>query len=149
MNLNENQYRRLVAYAGTVSRDHSRKKDYVHDAWIKMIKYCKNIPKDPEDMLLLLMSNIKQVIYTKSWADQHIFYYENVPNINMDFQPLMELPSRAELLAMRKSITVKSYKHTAQEYRNFRQPLATLRTKDYEAESVERGRNIRKSALGD
>ncbi len=129
MNLTKEQYNRLVGYSYTVSKDALKKKDYVHDAWIKMIKYCKNIPKDPEDMLLLLMSNIKQVIFNKSWADLNVKYFDNVPDKRIDFQPLIDLPSKAELIAMRKNITVKSYKHTAQEYRNFRQSLASLRTK--------------------
>ncbi len=155
MNLNEKDYNRLVSYSYILCKDHSRKKDFVHEAWIRLATQAYNVPKDRDQLLLLLMLFIKQAFFSwlKRWDKKNILYsgllnaYSNTKVDNMDFPP-METPSKTALEAIRTRISAQRYKYLKNEDKRFRQLITSLKLKDYEEESIERRGNIAEPVMG-
>lgn len=155
MNLTNKEYQRLIGYAFVICKDHSRKKDCVHEGYLRMVKYCKIEPETEEEKLHLLMFYIKQAFYVwkAKWDTKNIQYFDSMhgfANKRVDDTgfPPMETPSRTQLEAIRKMISANKYKHLKNENKRFRQLLVSLKKEDYEAESVNGRGNIAEPTMG-
>ncbi len=103
MTLTETEYKRLVGYSGSICRDHSIKKDLVHDAWISYQLYSE--PLDGEDKLKLLQFKIKQAFIrrncrqdkTGKYVKKQMFYTNKIEALDAGFEYQPEMVSVSSL----------------------------------------------------